>query len=195
MAMQLMVDIETLGTRADSVVLSIGLVKFNIDELGAIDIIDKKELILPSKAQIEVLKRHVQVSTIKWWMDRSTRVQAIFEHVVEKDTERQVSDYGKLINALTEFHKIIHDDEIDFIWYKGFDMGVLTHLMSSCEMDLSRYNFRKEMDFRTIENLVKNNQYYQKAKKEVTITHNAVEDCLAQIKLLAAAFYILSKRI
>lgn len=187
MTYDIMIDIETLGTTADSVVLSVGVVKFSGDK-----ILDSKEYILPSKYQINNLHRRVQVSTIDWWSSRSNNARKVLKDVQDSDKYYHSQPHRSIeyICANILDHLVLPD--VRYIWFKGFDMGVLSHLFTQLNLDMSGYDFRKEMDFRTIENLVKHTPEYQKFRKTITITHNAVDDCLNQIKLLNCALGILN---
>lgn len=95
-----MVDVETLGTAADSVIMSIGAVRFDLDSDKMDDAGFYRSISIESNLDY---KRRVQEDTLIWWLGQSPAAQAVFHE--PKET---------LQTALCEFsdwlgHQIIVD--------------------------------------------------------------------------------------
>jgi hypothetical protein len=70
-----MLDLETLGTKADAVILSIGAVKFDL-ETGKMD--DDGFYASVSVDSNLALGRKISENTLIWWMNQSKKAQAVF---------------------------------------------------------------------------------------------------------------------
>ena len=110
----IMIDNETLGTRADSVIISIGAVKFNprtgeIDNSGFYTSIS-----IDSNTDAG---RHIDESTIIWWMKQSAEAQKVF-------SEPKVV----LSAALDDFADFFDHGNYQ-VWSNGadFDIPMLAH--------------------------------------------------------------------
>jgi len=76
MSHDIMIDLETLGTTADSVILSIGAVRFNLDTSCVFDGLgDTFYQVITIDDQS---KRHISGYTLAWWMGQSKASQAVF---------------------------------------------------------------------------------------------------------------------
>jgi hypothetical protein len=91
-----MVDIETLSTRLNAVVLSIGAVAFDpySDQIG-----HSFSIQLDPQEQMEK-GRHVDINTIKWWMGQS-----------EEAKKESFSGSNKVVGALGDFSRFIGSKE------------------------------------------------------------------------------------
>ena len=68
----IMIDLETLSTRNDAVILTIGAVKFNINK----ELDKTKQLYMRINLQsCKNLKMHTDRSTVKWWKEQSKEAQ------------------------------------------------------------------------------------------------------------------------
>ena len=104
----IMLDLETLSTEPDAMIVSIGAVQFDKDGLG------------PSfYAEIDIehddqRKAHISTGSIKFWMKQPDTARAVFE-----------SDLAKsMFNSLFEFNEFVelikHDSDV-VIWGNGAD--------------------------------------------------------------------------
>lgn len=80
-----MIDLETLATTADAVILSIGAVRFNL-ETGAV--FDHPQRTFYQVVQVNSQRtRRIDGDTLAWWMTQSKDAQAVFTepgaHLVE----------------------------------------------------------------------------------------------------------------
>lgn len=71
----IMIDLETLGTTVDSVILSIGAVKFDLDSDKMDDAGFYASVSIDSNLDIG---RVVNESTINWWMKQSAEARQVF---------------------------------------------------------------------------------------------------------------------
>jgi hypothetical protein len=135
----IMVDLETLGLQADSVVMSIGAVKFDL-ETGEIS---------PDKFYCSVSidsnlaqNRRMSETTLLWWMQQSPEAQKVF-------AEPKVAISGAL-EELSSFF-----DHPDYrVWSNGadFDLPILAHLYSTNMLD-QPWQFHNSRCYRTLKNL------------------------------------------
>ena len=75
MSKNIMVDLETLGTSADSVILSIGAVKFDL-ETGEID--NRGFYASVSVESNLSFRRRVSEETLLWWLKQPAAAQQVF---------------------------------------------------------------------------------------------------------------------
>lgn len=118
MSNDIMIDLETLATTPDAVILSIGAVRFNL-EAGAV-FSGEDEVFYRSVSIQSQPTRKVSGDTIAWWMGQDQAAKSVF-------TEPKVT----LFKALIDLH-----DWIDptpganpYVWSNGadFDLPMLVH--------------------------------------------------------------------
>ena len=160
-----MIDLETLGTTPNSVVLTIGAVKF--DPFTNDEPIERLHLKLNTEEQFNK-GRIKDDDTLAWWLSQDKEVRdAAF-------TEYRVSINDGL-NALMEWSK-----DVSKIWCQGpsFDFPMLYSLHRDFNMDYPFNKFWLQRDSRTITSLVNDN-----LKEKINYNaHDAVEDCVKQAK-------------
>jgi len=137
MATHAMIDIETLGTMPNSVVLTVGAVKFdpftNIEphapKLWKLDIDEQ-----------DAKGRFVDDKTIEWWSKQDPEIQ-----------ERSFTDEGRVSNI--DFMKDMNAwlTGCDTIWAQGpqFDMVILENLFRDFDMHMNWF-FWQVSDCRTL---------------------------------------------
>lgn len=158
-----MIDIETLGTGSDCIVLSIALVKFN-----ETDILDSMVL-YPNIYDQEKRGRKIEIDTLSWWMKNE---QLLKESLNEK---------WRTLNFC--YHQIqfflnAKDDQTR-IWSKSpsFDLLIINHLFKDWRSPISE--FRMEADVRTAELKLKQKSIPIEKPSQA---HNPLQDALAQAK-------------
>lgn len=169
----LMIDLETLGTAQDCVVLSIGGCFFDIPTqqlglrfYGALQIQDQLNA-----------KRTVTEDTIKWWMKQSPEARQVFE-----------TEGLPVIKALTEISAVIKKECPDKrklkVWGNGstFDISILENLFALCKLELP-WNYSGVQDLRTFRRFVGGGDRI----KPLGTKHNAADDAVSQ------AAYVLEK--
>jgi hypothetical protein len=164
---EVMIDLETLGTAADSVILSIGAVRFD-SEGGELGEVFYRRVDIDSCLFYGL---HVKGRTLLWWLEQS-----------EKAREAIYSEDGiSLFDALSDLSDFIQEG--DRVWGNGaaFDNAILAYAYSQTGIPTPwpHYNDRC---YRTIKNLVPD---VRKPTFE-GIEHNALDDAINQAKHLQA---------
>lgn len=166
----LMVDLETLGTAADSVILSIGAVKFDlesnqIDEggfYGSISIDSNLEA-----------GRKVNEDTLIWWFKQPAAAQQVFHE-----------EKGDLCAVLEEFSDWVGTRDF-VVWSNGasFDIPMLEHAYKAARMEVP-WEFWNSRCFRTYKNLP--GAKGVKMPEKQGVDHNALADAYNQAAQLQA---------
>ena len=131
-----MLDIETLATTPDAVVMSVGVVKFDPHTGTPYN----KTLWRPDIDEQTERDRHVSESTLEWWAKQADHIQ-----------EDAFSDEGRI--PVTEFMKELNRYCVgmDKIWCQGpqFDMLILENLYIQWGHHFG-WQFWQVMDCRTL---------------------------------------------
>lgn len=168
----LMLDIETLGTEPNSVILSIGAALF--DEKG---VHHSKHWVLSSLAQIRA-GRTVDPETLMWWDKQSPEAREVIT---------QASQSSKTVsNDLGEFIVWVKDrvdPEKVLVWSNGasFDVVLIESLARQLGLVVP-WNFRNIRCYRTARALLPINTQAQRAG----VHHNAEHDAIFQAEIVAA---------
>ena len=141
MATHAMIDIETLGTEPDCVVLSVGAVKFNpynFQEPHA------KKLWRPNVDQQTCAERSVLDSTLEWWAKQPQHIQ---DEAFNDEDRQSIAEFMQDLNKYLV--------GVDKIWCQGpqFDMVILEHLFKQFNHHRG-WAFWQIMDCRTIFNMM-----------------------------------------
>ena len=174
MSKDLMIDLETLGTTGDAVILSIGAVKFDIEK-GTIekDGFDRSVSVESNLA----LRRRISEDTLIWWFKQEAAARQVFFEPKEHITD-----------SLAHFADWLAKDD-NFMWSNGadFDLPMLAHAYVSLGMEVP-WKFWNSRCFRTYKNLpgAKNIR-----GPEMGIKHNAMADALTQAQTLCAIHHTL----
>jgi DNA polymerase III epsilon subunit-like protein len=164
----IMVDLETLSTRANATILSIGAVRFTLGK----GIIDTFYINVDGKSCKEA-GLHVSKDTVKWWSEQN-----------KEALKALLVDPQPLTVAMNKFYEWCGNDEI-MIWGNGasFDVTILEEAFEA--VGVSRYPWKhwNIMCFRTVMNLmgIRNSDI---RKSENDTHHHALDDALSQTKTL-----------
>jgi DNA polymerase III epsilon subunit-like protein len=175
----LMIDLETLGTTADAVILSIGAVAF---DLNASKVSDEGFYVSVSIDSNLELGRRISEDTLIWWFKQSAAAQQVFHEPKEhlREALRQLSDW---IGA--------NDYEV---WSNGadFDIPMLAHAFTQCGLQVP-WKFWNARCYRTYKNLpgAKN---LALPPKEGT-AHNALADAYNQAQAVCTIHQALFAKI
>lgn len=155
-----MLDIETLGTEKDCLVLSIAVVKFNESE-----IIDTLEL-FPDLMEQENKGRKIGIDTLIWWMKNT----ALLESTLLKQRKSLTFCHFKMINF---FH---NDLQPKNVWAKSpsFDLEIIKNLFKTTE---NLWKYSQEADVRTCDLKLKQRDI---PLNKPTTAHDPLSDALAQ---------------
>lgn len=163
----IMIDLETLDTRASAVVLSVGAVKFDHDtgELG-----EELYLRLCIDGQLQI-GRTISESTLVWWMSQNEAARAVFKEAVTP-----------CINAIYQINQFINADAC--VWGNGaeFDIAILGSLFASHGFK-TPWKHNNSRCYRTMKALRKVVQL-----PFVGVEHNALDDARWQAQQLVHIF-------
>ena len=136
---QVMIDLETLATTADAVILSVGAVKF---DLSSNEMCDKGFYASVSVESNLEFKRRVSEDTLGWWLKQSPSAKRVFYE--PKQT---------LHTALMELSDWVDDKNCE-VWSNGadFDLPILAHAYTQLQLDIP-WKFWNSRCFRTFKNL------------------------------------------
>ena len=162
----IMIDIETLSTAPNALVLSVGMVLFDEKTIFA------KEHI---KNRISTATGDVSKDTVMWWLKQSDDARKAITEPQKGVVE--MSEY----NLVQELRDILCDYSVDAIWSQGsFDQIIIESLMLRNGIDKTQLpKYYKWRDLRTVRKLLAiDNEVSPK------VQHNALEDAVAQVKTL-----------
>ena len=137
MATHAMIDIETLGTKPNAVILSVGAIKF--DPFNSNEPHDGKHWRLDVDAQTEI-DREVNEDTLAWWAKQDPEIQ---EDAFGESGRTDVYQFMKELNGwLTG---------CEAVWCQGpqFDMVILENLFRDFDMHMNWF-FWQVSDCRTL---------------------------------------------
>ena len=169
--MDIMLDIETLSTRPDAVVLTLGAVKFSpwaseVDtDTGLYVRVDVEEQL--------ALDRHVQQDTVDWWRKQTEEVR---EEALGDANRTSVTE---LLNQLNKF--VVG---VDNIWCQGpvFDIVILENLYRQVERP-TPWQFWQIRDSRTLFGV-----HGDPRGKGAKGAHNALIDCYYQAEAVQQVY-------
>lgn len=167
MSTHLMIDIETLATTPDAVVLTIGGVKFDpFDESrGTWDPFYERLVI----EEQEEHGRVISDSTANWWLENHPETLA--EDIMDP-TDRTPVD-----NVLEKLRKWqLHNDGY-WAWGLDFDFKILEHLFLNYDRPVPWGHFYNKRCARTFCQIMPTDP----RKALGTVSHNAVDDCIGQV--------------
>lgn len=135
-----MIDLETLGTCADAVIISVGAVKFDpysdaLDHEGFYSSVSVD-------SNHEVAQRAIEEDTLVWWMRQTPHAQRVFHE--PKTTLRC---------ALEELAHYLDDPAVE-VWANGadFDLAILAHAYAQFGMEVP-WSHRRTNCYRTFKKL------------------------------------------
>lgn len=167
----LMIDIETLSTKPNGVILSIGAVFFDETGLGK-EFYQNIDLESSMEAGFDI-----DVGTVYFWLKQSSEAGA----VLDKDKLHYVDAIYNLMSF------VLHNCNIDKVNVWGnspsFDLVMIKNYIAKAEAythgnKLKQWKFYNERDFRTAVDI------YKCKRLKPTVAHNALEDAKAQAQTL-----------
>lgn len=167
----IMLDIETLGNGQNSVIVSIGAVKFDL-ETGEIGEKFYKRVDIQSCLNLGL---QVMGETIAWWMQQNDAARAEFGKATVSLIE--------CLDILTEFITPIGEDPKKFkVWGNpaSFDLGIVSNAYNKTGLPVPWF-YRNERDIRTLVGL--NPAIKDSYPKQTTEQHHPIIDCIYQISV------------
>lgn len=157
-----MIDIETLDTRPSAAILSIGLVRFDVNQSGTLG--DSFEAYIDIDSNLSA-GRTVSGPTLLWWLDQE---DAARRRIVE-------AEHVPLRTALARLSDFLKPD--DRVWGNGagFDNVILADAYRSVGLP-QPWRYWNDMCYRTLKNL-----YKSVVKPKTTgVAHVALDDAMTQ---------------
>ena len=183
-----MIDIETLGSREDSVILSLACIYFDPTQKPSPDQLRKDCFFIKFdvKDQVENYKRKIQKDTIEWWNKQCDLAK-------KKSFVRKSTDVS-LIDGIQQFKLWVSEKDTnkkDWIWARGsLDEFVLKSVESQLNVEPT-FTYNRWRDVRTAIDLLYNqtNGYckvnYDGFDASLNIIkHNPIDDCVFDIMML-----------
>jgi hypothetical protein len=171
----LMIDIETLGTDSNCVILSMGAVPFNIEtgEISNNRFYQKISLKSSLANGFEI-----NPDTLKWWVNQDNNV-----------FKEAISGKESIEDVLLYFNTFVKENfpkKNFFTWGNSarFDLGILHHAYRKLNIDVPWQHYY-ENDVRT---LGSRRRDLKDAEIFTGTKHNPVDDCIHQIKYVTKIF-------
>lgn len=183
--MDIMIDLETLGTKADAHVISIGACAFDIE----MESITKVFYGTLDHADQQKMGRSIDFQTVKWWLSQSDEAKKVF------DSKPSVSEgvFGKELSTfetrssssvLVEFVEWVESIEDRTVWGNGstFDIVIMNDLLNTFDIRVP-WKYTKVNDLRTFV------RFLGKGKKveKLGVNHNALDDAISQAQYVINA--------
>jgi len=174
----LMLDIETLGTEPESVILSISAVRFQDNGKTGEEFHADIDIESCVEAGLKI-----DAATVIWWMGQDDEARAQF-------TDDRIR--YPLVNALNNFTNIFLDLRELKIFAKDpdFDCNLLEDAYSKLNLIPPFHPRRNKMAIRTLSSL---RPEYEKNEEFTGVKHNGIDDCKHQIKYVTKILMDLSK--
>jgi len=157
-----MLDLETLGNGANSVIIAIGAVKFDADGLGEefYEVVDAETCVR--------MGMQMDTSTVMWWMKQSDEARAAFDRVG-----------SNIFGVLARFSAFCGDSKV---WGNGasFDNTILSNAYRKTGVE-QPWKFWNDRCYRTMKSL-----YPQVKIARQGTYHNALDDAKSQASHLIA---------
>lgn len=171
-----MIDIETLSVLPTASILTIGAIKFN--RRGKLPSLDNMDTFY-KRISLESCKRaklHISEETIRWWKSQN------------EESKKEIfspNDRYDLKQTLIELKNWIPKNA--YVWAQGpvFDITILENAYKQCNVEIP-WKFYNVRDVRTVLDICD-------ICKETQVSHNALDDCFQQIKLLRKGLKLLRK--
>lgn len=179
----IMVDLETLGTRQDTIVLEISAVEFNryTGEIG--EVFDAK---LDIDDQLSY-RRSLSRETLQWWFKQDeAAIKNVFDDVggIKFETSTALFEFSNFVERCDNKCNSDSDRRVVKLWGNGsiFDLGILQNMYETCIFKVKLpWKFWAVNDVRTIVDL---NPDVKKNCEFDGTPHCAVDDCKHEIKYL-----------
>jgi hypothetical protein len=162
-----MIDLETLSTRANATILSIGATKFTLAD----GITDEFYCNIDAKS-CKAAGLHVDKSTIEWWMQQSKEAR-----------DALLEDQISITEAMTRFTAWIGNDKV-MPWGNGasFDISIMESAYHAVGLPYP-WRFSNIMCYRTVMNLMGLSNAKIRAAENDT-HHHALHDAISQTNTL-----------
>lgn len=168
----MMIDLETLATSANALVVSVGAAVFNEKE-----ILRTGYWVLDPQDQVRT-GRGFAFKTIKWWMEQSDEARAVFKDQNVTTLRLFASEFQNLFGG--EPHRL---------WGNGadFDLAIMIDLWQRSGLPLIReWKYSNHMCYRTFKTLFLREANGKLVERKGT-HHNALDDAIFQAENVIAS--------
>lgn len=173
-----MIDLETMGTRPGSVILSIGAVEFDATGTG-----DRFYIVVNKKSCLDA-GLVVDPDTLDWWSRQSDDARLVLMQAADNSDTHPPN--AKLAYALNQLAMFV---ERRLVWSNGadFDLPILSEAYYRCGFGKPPWSYRSPRCYRTLRALRESVLF---SFKPTGVAHNAGDDAYNQAehasRLLAA---------
>lgn len=182
----IMVDIETLGTKADSTIFQISAIAFNIEtgtryyEFNQTADISKNETM------------NVDGSTIKWWL--ATNKQLLTD-LLNQGCDSSEEILANFHNWILGVQSLVEDTKSVYLWGNGilFDNNMIRTQFQNIGLEYP-ISYRSDRDVRTIVELacaktgLTEKELKSAFRTEGLVAHDAFDDVIFQIDLVVGCY-------
>lgn len=170
--MEIMLDLETLSTDSNAVVVSISAIEFDRYTGEMLNAFERR---LNIQQQIEA-NAVMDSSTVMWWLEQSKEAQNELTRLPEHE----------VIGVLREFTLFCKRNNATAIWGNGatFDNVILRNLYHKFNLELP-LGFWTDRDVRTLVDLA---GIDTRSYEFDGVRHRGIDDCKHQIKYCVDAF-------
>jgi hypothetical protein len=178
---QIMLDLETLSTRPDAAILSIGACFFDI-KTGKIGDTFHRHIQIDDAPE----RGHISADTVLWWLSQTEDARKAITQPTEADT---------LKAALYDFIKFVPRSPSITLWSNGatFDLVIIRQAIERCKQ-FTPWQYWQERDTRTIVDIA-NQITGINTSKTTNFTgtkHDALADAIFQAQYVSAAYALLA---
>lgn len=168
-----MVDLETLSTKPNALIVSIGAVSFNSDGIG-------QKFYVPIDMgsygnRFELGAFDIDPNTVAWWMGQTEEGREVFKDTCAMDLARALREFSDWID------KEVCDTQDVKVWGNGasFDNVILKNAYNRCAIK-EPWRHWNDRCYRTVKNMCS-----LKMKRHGTY-HNALDDAISQAQHLVS---------
>jgi hypothetical protein len=172
-----MIDIETMSTSPEAVILTVGAVKFDPHSTA---MPHSDFYIKPDVNEQIALGRHVDDNTLKWWINQNPDVR---EEAFDLNDRISLKEFAEKLN---EYMSGVHQ-----IWYHGatFDMVIIENLLDQISAKRS-WKFWQMRDSRTFFDVMPSDPRKDFDQGQL---HNSLADARVQARAVQRVFKYLAR--
>src|SRR5690625_800598 len=187
----IMVDLETLGTDFNAVVFQIAASGFDIESGETLSEFNE----IADISSLEKEDGAIDGSTLKWWLDTD---KELFAELIDRgDTFTVRGIFESFYKWLTRLHEKY---ERVYLWGNGilFDNAIIRHKLENYGMGYPIF-FRNDRDVRTIFELAQiktgetAQEMYDRIYDKELVAHDAMNDVKNQVALVTECYKILTE--
>lgn len=187
-----MVDLETLGVDSDAAIVSLGAVRFNLEDTDTdLDLIaNSTGRVMYGVIRIDDAMKwgKADAGTVRWWLNQHDDARSIFKFGGPTEYLRTMLIY------FNDFVKI-DDERGRNVWGNGsgFDCVILESAYKKQQLSTT-WNFTQQRDMRTIKDLAKRINHKVNNELDVGVRHNALDDAIKQVLLVQRYYRVICNK-